>query len=117
MIEVLGVREAIAAFARIGAKVEAADEPAVTSAAQAVAREMNARAPRDTGALVAGISVDTDEETGEAVALIGSDVPYDRYVQRGTRYMAAQPYGLQAAAAAAPEVVARMAAVFKLATR
>jgi hypothetical protein len=76
---------------------------------------MASRAPRDTGHLVSLLGVEEDSSGSGAMARAGSDAPYDRFVQRGTRHMAAQPYGEEAAVAAAPGVVASMAAIFKAA--
>lgn len=56
------------------------------------------------------------EDTGEgATASVGATVPYDRFVQLGTRNMEPQPYGQEAAEGAPLGVVSAMTAVYKAA--
>lgn len=110
-----GMAETKAALARLEVEVEVASPKAVEGASKVVASEMASRAPRDTGYLVSVLETDVGSAGEGATAKVGSNAPYDRYVQRGTRYMGAQPYGEQAAAAAAPGVVAAMTAVYKAA--
>jgi hypothetical protein len=76
---------------------------------------MVARAPRDTGRLVSLISTDEDASGEGATTKVGSEAPYDRFVQRGTVHMRAQPYGEQAAVASVPGIIAAMTPIFKAA--
>lgn len=88
-------------------KVAAAAPTAENRAAEQVARQMAARAPVRTGRLRASIRAEGSSAVAEA--------PYAIPVDRGTENMAAQPFAEDGAKAAAPEVVATMAAVFKAA--
>jgi HK97 gp10 family phage protein len=115
VIRVYGMAKTKAALKKVQLQAGAAAGPAAEAGGQVVQREMASRAPRDTGNLVSLISVEEDSTGDGATAKVGSDAPYDRFVQSGTRHMAAQPYGEQAAVAAAPGVVASMAAIFKAA--
>ena len=114
-IRLYGLAKTKAALKRLELQVEAAAAPAAQAGGQVVQREMASRAPRDTGRLVSLIAVEEDSFGSGATAKVGSEAPYDRFVQSGTRHMAAQPYGEQAAVAAAPGVVASMATIFKAA--
>jgi HK97 gp10 family phage protein len=114
-VRLLGLAKTKAALKKVQLQVEAAAGPAAEAGGQVVQREMASRAPRDTGRLVSLIGVEEDSFGSGATAKVGSDAPYDRFVQRGTRNMAAQPYGQESAVAAAPGVVASMAAIFKAA--
>lgn len=62
-------------------------EPVMVDAARRTARGVSG-VPRDTGRLASSIDVLSTSPFGFDV---GSDVPYARYVFRGTRYMAARP--------------------------
>ena len=112
---ILGMAETKVALTKARVQVEMAAGPATEAGGLVVAREMVSRAPRDTGRLVSLISTEEDSFGGGATTKVGSDAPYDRFVQRGTRYMAAQPYGEQAALAAIPGVVSSMTGIFKAA--
>jgi len=114
-ISIRGIAKTKAALKRAELQAEAAAAPAAQAGGQVVQREMASRAPRDTGNLVSLIGVEEDSLGSGATAKVGSDAPYDRFVQRGTRHMAPQPYGEQAAVAASPGVVISMAAIFKAA--
>jgi hypothetical protein len=48
--------------------------------------------PVDTGRLRASIRFMVQEEDGEIVGYVGSDVNYAIYVELGTRYMNSEPY-------------------------
>lgn len=82
---------------------------AAKAGGEVVKREMVARAPRDTGALANSITVSGDGP----VASVGATVPYDVFVQLGTKYQDQQPYGEEGARANTSGVVAAMAAIFK----
>jgi HK97 gp10 family phage protein len=111
----LGIAETKAALAKVSAQAEVAAGPATQAGGQVVVRQMVARAPRDTGRLVSLISTDEDSFGEGATTKVGSEAPYDRFVQRGTVYMRAQPYGEQAAAASVPGIIAAMTSIFKAA--
>ena len=111
MIQVLGLPQLQARIARSQAQVEAAAPVAARSGGEVVARIMAAFAPRRTGRLAGSVRVEMDEDEAQVFA----DVDYDRFVQRGTRYMSAQPYGEQAAEVASPAVGTTMGRLFKVA--
>jgi len=110
---VLGVPETIAAFERIQLEAKAATPVATQSAGQIVAAKMRADAPKRTGRLAGSIGVRRDGED----AIVGADVDYDRFVQKGTKYMEAQPYAEEASDETRGAVEAVIAAVFKAALR
>jgi HK97 gp10 family phage protein len=108
-----GVPQTLAAFERLALEAEAAASTATQAGGQIVAAAMRADAPKDTGRLAASIRVRRDGDD----TIVGADVPYDRFVQKGTRFMDAQPYGEEAADEVGNAVVAAMAAVFKAVLR
>jgi HK97 gp10 family phage protein len=110
-----GIGRTMAALLQVRLRAEAAAPFATQAAGEIVRGEMAARAPRDTGNLVSLIDTEVDASGGGATTRVGSSAEYDRFVQFGTRYMAANPYGAQAAEAAAPGVVAEMIPIFKAA--
>jgi HK97 gp10 family phage protein len=112
-VTVLGVPETIAAFERFAIEVEAASATATQAGGHVVAAVMRAQAPKDTGRLAASIQVRRDGDD----AIVGADVPYDRFVQKGTIYMDAQPYAEQAGEKASSAAMAAVAAVFKAVMR
>ncbi len=112
-VVVLGVPETLAAFERVALEAEAAKATAALAGAKVVQMAMIADAPKLTGRLASSIRVRRDGDD----AMVGADVAYDRFVQRGTRYMQAQPYAEQAAEQMHQAVAAVMAAVFKAAIR
>ena len=83
----------IAAAAGYTNAVRAAAPAASRAGGEVLARDMAARAPRRTGKLASSIVVQSDGDT----AHVGSTVPYDRFVQYGTRYVSAQPFETDAA--------------------
>lgn len=112
---VRGIPQTRAAFAKAELQIRTASPTAVRAAGEALQRAMSARAPRRTGALASSIGLDVTSSLDGAVARIGADVSYDRFVQRGTRYMEPQAYGEEAADSTTGEIVAAMAAVYKAA--
>jgi hypothetical protein len=114
-LKILGIARTKAALERVRVQAELAAGPAASSGGESVQREMASRAPHDTGRLISLLEVDESSIGSGATAKVGSTAPYDRFVQSGTRYMAPQRYGEQAATAAAPAVVVGMAAIFKAA--
>jgi HK97 gp10 family phage protein len=112
-IVVLGVPETLAAFVRLGLETEAAASVATRAGGAVVAEVMRANAPKDTGRLAASIGVRRDGDD----AIVGADVPYDRFVQKGTIFMDAQPYAEQAGDKASTAAMAAVAAVFKAVLR
>lgn len=114
-IRILGIARTKAALEKARIEVELAAGPAARAGGEVVAREMVARAPRDTGRLVSLIDVDDSGIGAGATARVGSSAPYDRFVQRGTVYMGAQPYGEQAGLAAIPGIIGAMTGIFKAA--
>jgi HK97 gp10 family phage protein len=111
----LGIAKTKAALAKASAQAEAAAGPATKTGGEIVQRQMIARAPRDTGRLISLITTDESALGQGATTKVGSEAPYDRFVQRGTVHMAAQPYGEQAAAASVPGIIAAMTSIFKTA--
>lgn len=113
---VQGVQQTLAAFARKTLQVNKAAPVATRSGAQVVIAAMRARAPKQTGAMAGSIrelGTETDAE-GTSTA-VGATVDYDRFVQKGTRYMDAQPYGEEAAEMVEAAVATQMGAVMKIA--
>lgn len=104
-----GIPQTKLALARIEAELRAASGPAARAGGEVLARAMVARAPRDTGRLASSIRVDSSGDT----ARVGADVPYDRFVQKGTRFMAAQAYGVEAGNETTGGIVAAIASVLK----
>lgn len=112
---VRGIPQTRLALKKVQLQLEAAAGPASKAGGEVVQRQMQARAPRRTGLLVSLISTDESALGEGATTKVGSDAPYDRFVQRGTIHMRAQPYGEQAAAASVPGVIAAMIPIFKAA--
>jgi HK97 gp10 family phage protein len=110
-ISIRGLPQLRAKLAQVTAEIELASPIATKAGGEVVARAMVARAPRDTGALASSIRTETNA-TG---TLVGPDVDYARFVEYGTRYMAAQPFAEEAAGDVIAEVVTAMASVFKAA--
>jgi HK97 gp10 family phage protein len=94
---------------KIAAKI--ATPIAARAGGEIVQNVMQALAPKQTGTLAASIQIDLDGDECH----VGSTVDYDRFVQFGTTYMGAQPYGERAGQVAAPGVAATMAAIYKTA--
>jgi HK97 gp10 family phage protein len=114
-VRIYGMSRTKAALKRVQAEAEAAAGPASKAGGEIVQREMASRAPSDTGALISMITTDEDSLGSGATTKVGSEAPYDRFVQLGTVHMAAQPYGEQAAAASVPGIIAAMTSIFKAA--
>jgi HK97 gp10 family phage protein len=115
MSGVRGIPQTKAALAKVRAEIELAAPKATQAGGEIVARDMASRAPRNTGRLASGIRVDVSSLGDGAIAKVGSDAPYDRFVQKGTVFMAAQAYGEDAADSTSSAIVAAMAAIFKAA--
>jgi HK97 gp10 family phage protein len=112
-MSVHGIPQAVAALEARKVRAKLASPLAAKAGGAIVAVAQRARAPKRTGRLAAQVTVQMEEE----VAHVGSTVPYDRFVQSGTRYMDAQPYAEEAARAASPAVAKAMAAVYRIALR
>lgn len=112
-IVVLGVRETQAKLAAKMLAVIAASGPACETGGRVVQAAMVELAPRNTGRLANSIEVSVDQEKEGATSHIGATVPYDRFIQFGTRYMSAQAYGERAAQVAGSPVAAVVASVYK----
>lgn len=115
MSRLRGVAQTKAALAAIQARIEAASPEAVQQGGERVASRMRSIAPRDTGRLASQIGVDVSSLGDGATAKVGSDAPYDRFVQSGTVHMTAQPYGTDAGEEATSQIVAAMIAVYRAA--
>lgn len=113
--QIHGEAELRAKLAAIGARAEAASPAAVKAAGEIIQRAMSSRAPRATGRLASSISMDVSSSGDGATAKVGAGEDYDRFVQFGTRYMAPQAYGEEAADDSTASVAAAMAAVYKAA--
>jgi len=98
-------------LAQVTAEIELASPIATKAGGDVVARAMIAGAPRDTGALAASIGTETTVEG----TFVGPTVDYARFVEYGTRYMAAQPFAEEAAGDVIAEVVTAMASIYKAA--
>lgn len=116
-LNILGIAKTRAALEAAMLQAKAAERPAVEAGGQVVAREMIARAPRDTGRLVSLIDIDDSGLGDGTTARVGSSAEYDRFVQFGTVHMSANPYGQQAAVASVPGIIGVMTGIFKAAIR
>jgi HK97 gp10 family phage protein len=110
---ILGVPQTLAAFERVVLEAEVATPVATQAGGQLVAVVMKAQAPKDTGRLAASIRVRRDGND----AIVGADVAYDRFVQKGTRYMEAQPYAEEALGETGKAAAEVMARIFKAVLR
>jgi len=57
-----------------------------------VATEAKRRCPVDTGRLRSSIGVELTVSAAGPTVTVGTNVEYARYVEEGTRYMAARPF-------------------------
>jgi HK97 gp10 family phage protein len=110
-----GIPQTRLALAKVEAQITSSTPIAVKAGGEVVQRAMISRAPRRTGALAGAIGVDVSTFGEGATAKVGSDVPYDRFVQKGTVYMSAQPYGEDAGDSSEAGVTAAMLAVYRAA--
>jgi HK97 gp10 family phage protein len=110
-----GIPQTKAALFKVQTQVKYATPFAVRAAGEVVRRDMASRAPRRTGRLASSIGVDVSTFGDGATARVGADVPYDRFVQKGTVYMEPQAYGEDAAESSEGSVVAAMIAVYRAA--
>jgi HK97 gp10 family phage protein len=106
---VYGLGGARRAILEVNAKVRAAAGKASEAGATVVAREIQARAPRASGATAASVRVDVDGDTAHT----GPSTSYARFPEYGTRYIAGQHYVADAADAASTGAAAAIAAVLK----
>ncbi len=97
------------ALTRVMLEVTAVAPAASEAGGKVLAADMAAKAPRDTGALASSIVVQSEGET----AHVGPTVPYARFVQFGTRYMAAQPFEEEAANDVQARIVTEIAVLLK----
>jgi len=110
---VRGLPETLAAFKRVQVEVAASAPLATRAGAQVLAATMVAKAPKRTGKLASSIRVTQQGDT----AFVGADVPYARFVEFGTTFMAAQPFEEEAADETATAIGAAVAGVLKGAIR
>jgi HK97 gp10 family phage protein len=111
MSTLLGLPQLRAKLAQVTAEVELASPVATKAGGEVVARAMIVSAPRDTGTLASSIGTETTAEG----TFVGPTVDYARFVEYGTRYMAAQPFAEEAADEVWGEVVTAMASIYKAA--
>jgi HK97 gp10 family phage protein len=98
------VSNAQSALLRLG--IDTAAKEALEEEAEAIAEEMRAAVPVDSGELRDSISVDADGSE----ARITADAPYAAFVEHGTSDTPAQPFAGPAAEAARRRFPLRMAA-------
>jgi HK97 gp10 family phage protein len=111
-----GIPRMKAALAKAAAEIEAASPTAVKAGGEVVARAMVDRAPRDTGRLASSIRVVETSSFGDgATSKVGSDVPYARFVEFGTTFMAAQPFEEEAGNESTSALVTAMASIYRAA--
>jgi HK97 gp10 family phage protein len=110
-----GIPRMKAALAKAAAEIEAASPTAVKASGEVVARAMVDRAPRDTGRMASSIGVAVQSIGDGATAKVGADVPYARFVEFGTVYMAAQPFEEEAGNESTTALVTAMASIYKAA--
>ena len=104
-----GIPETKRALERIDLELKAAAPEASHAGGTVLGRAMVASAPKRTGRLAASIRLTMSGDT----AKVGSDLPYARFVQFGTRYMSAQPFENEAADSTTSSIIAAIAAVMK----
>jgi HK97 gp10 family phage protein len=103
----------LAALERLVVEAKLATPIAARAGGEAVKNAAQAVAPKDTGALAASITVEMEGDDAQ----VGPTVDYARFPNFGTRYIRAQHYMEQAAAAASPTAAAAMVAVYKIALK
>jgi HK97 gp10 family phage protein len=115
-ISIRGLPQLRAKLARVRAEIELASPAATRAGGEVVARAMIIRAPKDTGYSASRIRVLETTSLGDgASSSVGTDAEYDRFVQKGTVYMAAQPYGEESADEVTAALVTAMASIYKAA--
>jgi len=108
-MEILGIPETVAAFARLVVEAEAGEKIAEVAGAKVIAKDMQARSPVDTGKMRSSIHVELTKSGAKAVV----SVPYARFVEFGTVYQNPQPFVAESADEAEGPVLSSMVAVFK----
>jgi len=109
-----GIPATKAALAKVKAEIELAAPKATQAGGEILARAMIASVPRNTGRLASSIRVVDVSSFGDgATARVGSDVPYARFVEFGTTFMAAQPFAEDAADSVPAAIVTAMASIYK----
>lgn len=91
-IELSGMDELLARLARTNTNVEAAKRKALMAGAEIIRKEIEARAPVDTGFLKARIVI--SEKAGVSYVDVGPSeaVYYAKMLEFGTKKMKAQPF-------------------------
>lgn len=112
---VRGIPQTKAALEKAKLEIEAAAPTATKAGAEVVARATASRAPRRTGRLISSIRVSTASLGSGATATVGIDVPYARFPEFGTTYMAGQHFMGDAADSSISGIVSVMAAIYKTA--
>lgn len=112
---VRGIPQTKAALERVRLEIAAASPVATKAGGEIVARDMVARAPRDTGALASSIAVNVVPEADGATASVGPSVPYARFTEFGTVYVTAQHFTAEAAEGSESGIVTAMASIYKAA--
>lgn len=102
-----------AAFLRIEAELLAAAPAASRAGAEIVAREAARRAPRDTGATAASITVTSDGATAHA----GPQTAWARFTEYGTIYISPEHWLLEAGEASTEGIIAAETAIMKVVLR
>ncbi|HEY5987759.1 MAG TPA: HK97-gp10 family putative phage morphogenesis protein [Streptosporangiaceae bacterium] len=108
---VSGIPQTIAALERVQIEAKVAAPVASRAGGAVLAAAMIKEAPKRTGKLAGSVRITQEGDT----TLVGATVPYDRFVQKGTKYMSAQPYGEVASDETKGGIVAAIAAVFRTA--
>ena len=112
-MSLLGEAKVRAALLRVQAEIAAAEGPAAAAGAKAVLDKAAAAAPRLTGELASSGHV----EPGFRGARVTFRSGHARFVEQGTRNMAAEPFLGPAADSSRAAILARMAAVLRRAIR
>ena len=87
-IRIVGLDKVTADFDRMRSKSDSVMTRQIHLAATRIAKAANKEVPVDTGRLLKSIEV----EKFTRAALIKVDAPYAGFVEKGTKYMKAQPY-------------------------
>lgn len=73
----------------------------LTRRVQRVTNKARTLAPVDTGNLRGSITWEIRKRGNQIVGVVGTNVPYSIYIEKGTRYMRPQPFLVPALSAAA----------------
>jgi HK97 gp10 family phage protein len=91
-VKITGRQQLLAAIQEANKRLEAATESVLDSTANDVQADMQSNAPVRTGRLRNSIAI----KKSKLRRVIGTDVPYSKYIELGTYKMKAQPFAFPA---------------------